>query len=248
MRVGPPAGRRRSDVTTSSAYQRGQEACRPRLHLVSPDASASAVRPPSGIYVRWGKTIVDRALALLLLVATAPVLALALVLVRLTLGPHVLLRQARVGKDGRVFAMYKVRTMLPDRRDRRDRRGGARGSDRRLCHKRDDDPRHTPLGRVLRKYSIDELPQLWNVLHGQMSLIGPRPELESVVEQYGLWDHPRHLVCRGITGPWQVSELRSIPLHENMHLDIDYVRELSWRSDLAVVRATAGALRSAGGH
>ena len=236
-------------MTTSSAYQQRQQASGPRLRLVSADATpVVVVQPPTGVYVRWGKSFVDRLLAAVLVVTTAPVLALALALVRLTLGPQVLLRQARVGKDGRVFAMYKVRTMLPDRRDRRDRRRGARGSDRRLCHKRDDDPRHTPLGRVLRKYSIDELPQLWNVLRGEMSLIGPRPELESVVEQYGLWDHPRHLVRPGITGPWQVSELRSIPLHENMHLDIDYVRDLSWRTDLAVVRATLGALRSAGGH
>lgn len=236
-------------MTTSSAYQQPREARRPRLRLVSVDAAPqTAVQPRPGIYARWGKTLLDRILAAVLVVATAPVLAMALVLVRLTLGPQVLLQQARVGKDGRVFAMYKVRTMLPDRRDRRDRRRGARGSDRRLCHKRDDDPRHTPLGRVLRKYSIDELPQLWNVLRGEMSLIGPRPELESVVEQYGLWDHPRHQVRPGITGPWQVSELRSIPLHENMHLDIDYVRDLSWRTDLAVVRATVGALRSAGGH
>ncbi|MEZ5261369.1 MAG: sugar transferase [Acidimicrobiales bacterium] len=153
-----------------------------------------------------------------------------------------LLRQPRVGKDGTVFPMYKIRTMKPDRRLNQ---VPFEGPERRQSHKRDDDPRHTPVGRLLRKYSIDELPQFWNVLRGDMSLVGPRPELVSVVDRYDLWDHPRHRVKPGLTGPWQVSTYRSVPLHENMHLDIDYVREQSLRGDVAVLRATVVALTRA---
>ncbi|MCC6435246.1 MAG: sugar transferase, partial [Acidimicrobiales bacterium] len=175
-----------------------------------------SVAPRRTAYVRLTKPAVDRAGGAVLTVATAPVVALALLAVRVKLGPGVLLRQPRVGRDGTVFPMYKIRTMRPDRRLNQ---APFDGPDRRQSHKRDDDPRHTPLGRLLRKYSIDELPQFWNVLRGDMSLVGPRPELVSVVDRYNLWDHPRHQVKPGLTGPWQVSSLRSVPLHENMHLD-----------------------------
>ncbi len=239
----------RSDVTsisTTSSLDELQPAAGPYfLRLVPVEEPTAINRPVNGSYVRWGKHVADCCFACLLIVLSAPLLVVSLAFVRVLLGPEVLLRQSRVGRNGQVFDMYKVRTMNPDRRAPRRWFGG---SDRRLCHKRDDDPRHTPLGRLLRKLSIDELPQLFNVLRGEMSLIGPRPEMESVVEQYGLRDHPRHAVRPGITGPWQVSALRSLPLHENMQLDTDYVRDLSWRTDLAVLRATLGALRRPSGH
>jgi len=220
------------------------------LAVVPPSSCAAETIAAGDRYSRRVKPVIEWSVALVLVVLTAPILLVALAAVRVALGPEVLLRQQRVGKDGRVFTMFKVRTMLPDRRwlpDRRLRRGRS-GTDRRLCHKRDDDPRHTPLGRLLRKYSIDEIPQLWNVLRGEMSLIGPRPELVGVVAGHDLWDHPRHQVRPGITGPWQISEFRSAPLHLNMHLDVAYVAELSWRTDLGVLRGTIGALLHPRGH
>src|SRR5262245_5454026 len=131
----------------------------------------------------------DQVVAALLLILLAPLVVIVCCSVRARLGRGVLYRQRRVGKDGRVFTMYKFRTMGPDRRTREE---PFHGFDRRTGHKRDDDPRHTTLGRELRRWSLDEIPQLWNVALGHMSLVGPRPELEDVVRRFGLWDHPRH--------------------------------------------------------
>jgi lipopolysaccharide/colanic/teichoic acid biosynthesis glycosyltransferase len=149
----------------------------------------------------------------------------------------VLLRQPRIGREGRTFQMLKFRTMKPDRRRWQD--PNYRGPERRVTHKSPDDPRHTPLGRKLRKTSLDELPQLLNVLSGDMSLIGPRPELVDIVAQYRGWQHARHAVKPGITGLWQVTERPNGGLmHEYTELDLDYIANLSFRSDLEIVVKT----------
>jgi lipopolysaccharide/colanic/teichoic acid biosynthesis glycosyltransferase len=197
-----------------------------------------------GVYVRFGKPALDFAGGLALTVLTAPIVLGALAVARVLLGRGVLLRQPRVGRDGRVFAMYKIRTMRPDRRLRQ---LPYEGPERRTLHKRDDDPRHTTFGRFLRKWSIDELPQLWNVVLGDMSLVGPRPELVSVVDAYELWDHPRHRVRPGVTGLWQVSELRAAPLHESVHIDLDYLRDISLGADARILIGTVRALRDGNG-
>ncbi len=202
------------------------------------------VRIPAGWYARRGKTALDRAGGIVLAAVTFPIVATGLLVARVALGPGVLIRQPRVGLGGDVFAMYKIRTMTPDRRLRA---LPYDGPDRRLLHKRADDPRHTTVGRFMRKWSIDELPQLWNVARGEMSLVGPRPELVSVVDRYGLWDHPRHLVRPGVTGLWQISDLRSRPLHEGVHVDLEYVRQVSLRRDLQILASTARSLRSGSG-
>ncbi len=101
-----------------------------------------------------------------------------------------------------------------------------------------DDPRHTRLGRVLRKLSIDELPQLWNVIRGDMSLVGPRPEFRAIAEQHGILDHPRHEVRPGMTGPWQVSTNRPGYVHENVHLDAQYVQDLTYTTDIKIILRT----------
>jgi lipopolysaccharide/colanic/teichoic acid biosynthesis glycosyltransferase len=193
------------------------------------------------LYLRAGKPAVDIAGGLLLALVTAPVVLAALVVARLLLGSGVLLRQPRVGRHGRVFAMYKIRTMRPDRRLRQ---LPFDGPERRTLHKRADDPRHTRFGRFLRKWSIDELPQLWNVVRGDMSLVGPRPELVSVVDQYDLWDHPRHRLRPGVTGLWQVSDLRAAPLHESVHIDLEYLRNVTLAGDARILAGTVRALRN----
>lgn len=159
------------------------------------------------------------------------------VAVRVGLGKPVLYRQERVGKDGEIFTIYKFRSMRPDRRSRvvelptgEDRRGG---------HKNSNDPRHTGLGRRLRSLSLDELPQLINVLRGEMSLVGPRPEIPEIAESGDYLDHVRHEVKPGMTGPYQTSSLRLRGnLKDGLHLDADYVFNMSFRRDVRYVLAT----------
>ena len=217
----------------------------------SQPAALSAVPPVSdlviarGPYLRGGKRIIDAVGAGALLVVLAPVLACVALAVRLTLGRGVLFRQARVGRLGQPFDVVKFRTM------RHDRRAGELnpyvGTDRRNTHKTTDDPRHTGVGRFLRKWSLDELPQLLNVLRGDMSLVGPRPELVDVAHKHELIDHPRHLVRPGITGAWQISPLRTELLHENVEIDAEYVQQVTlWRDIKILVRTVFAVVRGRG--
>ena len=195
-----------------------------------------ALHAPAGeLYRRFGKPLLDRVGAALLLVVLVPVLAAVAVAVLVTLGRPVLFIQQRVGLDGRTFGVVKFRTMHPDRRRQR---LPYVGPERRREHKAAHDPRHTRLGRLLRAWSLDELPQLWNVLRGDMSLVGPRPELVDVVARYAPWQHARHQVKPGITCLWQISERGDTPLHECTHLDLAYVARLSLREDLRILLAT----------
>ena len=191
-----------------------------------------------GPYERLAKPAIDRTVGLLLLLAALPALALVALAVRGVLGPGVIFKQRRVGRKGHAFTMYKFRTMDPDRRRTR----GARAPDRRRTHKHPNDPRQTPLGRFLRKWSLDELPQLWNVVKGDMSLVGPRPELVEVVERYEGWQHERHVVKPGLTGLWQVTARADGPMHENTHLDLAYVRQVRFASDCKILLLTIPAL------
>lgn len=190
-----------------------------------------------GVYERFVKRIIDIVGSLVLLVVLAPVMATVALAIRLTMGSKVLFFQDRVGRGGRTFRMIKFRSMRHDRRGSAVR-AGFDGVDRRLTHKTPADPRHTRVGRFIRKWSLDELPQLFNVLKGDMSLVGPRPELVQVAQRYGLVDHPRHCVRPGITGLWQVSRSRGSLLHENVHIDIDYVRKVTFLGDCSILLRT----------
>jgi len=197
------------------------------------------VAPRASFYCRVVKPIGDRVVSALILIIVSPYLAIVALLVRLKLGRKVVYRQYRVGQDSRVFTMYKFRTMAADRRRAE---MPYPEPDRRTTHKSDNDPRHTPFGRTLRKWSLDELPQLWNVVTGDMSLVGPRPELKAVVMKYDLWDHPRHLVKPGITGPWQVSASREGLLHENLEHDVTYVAKVGLVTDIKILLGTPKAV------
>lgn len=193
---------------------------------------------PSGFYVGVVKPVADRAFGVVALAAaTIPMLVVAAV-VAIAVGRPVLFRQRRVGRDGRTFDVFKFRTM------RADRRSVALDviHDRRATHKSDDDPRHTRVGRLLRRYSIDELPQLFNVVRGDMSIVGPRPELVSVVERYPAGLHRRHHVKPGLTGLWQVSARGGGPMHENGQWDLAYVDSISLRTDLSIIARTPKAM------
>jgi lipopolysaccharide/colanic/teichoic acid biosynthesis glycosyltransferase len=186
-------------------------------------------------YETYLKPVLDRVGGVLLLLVTAPLTLAAAVVIRRTMGSPVILRQERVGKSGAVFTIYKFRTMQPDRRVR-DVVGF--GDDRRRTHKHPNDPRLTPVGRFLRKWSLDELPQFWNVVRGEMSLVGPRPEMPKIVAAYEPWQHARHWVKPGITGLWQISERGERMMHECTETDLVYLDEISLKTDLKIMVLT----------
>lgn len=177
--------------------------------------------------------------ASLLLICLAPLLVVVTLLIRVSSPGPAIYRQQRIGKDGEPFVIYKFRTMTPDRRQRNE---PISGPDRRRRHKTEHDPRVTRLGRFLRQTSIDELPQLFNVLRGEMSFIGPRPEMPKIVEQYEDWQHRRHIVRPGLSGWWQISGRSDRPMHENTELDIYYVAHQSFSLDLYIFLQTFRAL------
>jgi lipopolysaccharide/colanic/teichoic acid biosynthesis glycosyltransferase len=210
--------------------------------VVVDDVAAGLVGRAVGLDARRGgtygsvvKPVTDFLGAVLLLLALLPVMLLVALTVRARMGRGVIYRQERVGRGGRTFTMYKFRSMHADRRTAQ---VPFEGVDRRLCHKRDDDPRHTDLGRFLRKTRLDELPQLCNVLFGHMSLVGPRPELTHVVERYEAWQHERHRVKPGLTGFWQVSDRCTGLALDGVDLDIDYLSQVSFLTDCRVLLRT----------
>jgi len=197
-------------------------------------------------YVRFVKPTIDFLGGLLLALVTAPICLVVAIIVYNDLGNPIILRQPRVGRGGRVFKVYKFRSMHPDRR------GTAPdfvGRDRRITHKDENDPRLTNFGRFMRKWSLDELPQLWNVVLGDMSLVGPRPEMVQIVERYEPWQHQRHVVKPGVTGLWQISARGDIPMHEATHIDVDYVDSISLSTDLEILLKTLpAAMGDSKGH
>ena len=186
---------------------------------------------------RFVKRVFDLVLAGVSLVLMAPVLAVLALAVYLDGGRPVVFSQRRVGETGRMFTMYKLRTMVPDAESRQEAalQGGAAVN---AVYKPLNDPRVTRVGRFLRRTSLDELPQLWNVLRGEMSLVGPRPELPWVVDRYESWQRQRLAVLPGITGWWQVSGRGELPLHENVEYDLYYIQNYSPLLDLTILLRT----------
>ncbi|NNF88664.1 MAG: sugar transferase [Acidimicrobiia bacterium] len=200
-----------------------------------------------GMYERFAKGAIDRMVGLVLLLLTVPIIVPVTIAVFIDLGLPIFLRQERVGRDGKVFKVVKFRSMEPDRRATRG--PSFVGADRRVNHKSEDDPRLTPVGRFIRKWSLDELPQLWNVVAGQMSLVGPRPEMVQIVDRYEPWQHARHQVKPGVTGLWQVSARGEVPMHEATHIDLEYVESISLWTDIRILALTIpAALGSRTGH
>lgn len=196
-------------------------------------------RPPW--LVRAVKVAADRVLAVLLLVLLSPLLAALIVLVRVTSRGPGLFTQVRVGRRGEPFTMYKLRTMRADAekvkpllRDLDEGNG--------LLFKKRHDPRITPVGRLLRKYSLDELPQLVNVLKGDMSLIGPRPALLEEVARYTSLERRRLAVRPGMTGKWQVSGRSTLGREESMVLDLDYTDNYRLVDDAVIALRTVDAV------
>lgn len=187
-------------------------------------------------YERYVKRPIDIVGSAILLVLTTPLMLAVAAGVRVTMGPPIIFRQVRLTRSGRPFTMYKFRSMLLESAVPDDVAGASR------FHAADDSLRHTPFGRFIRRYALDELPQLWNVLKGDMSLIGPRPELPEVAAAVDLIDHPRHTVRSGMTGAWQVSENRDGFVHLNVQFDEEYVGDLTFRRDVTIVLRTFAVL------
>lgn len=211
----------------------------PLLHVDHPELTGGR---------RVFKNVVDRFGALLALLLLSPVLATVVVAIRVTSAGPALFRQVRVGRDGREFTVLKFRTMVADAERRRADLREDNENDGVLFKIRND-PRITRIGGTLRRYSLDELPQLINVLRGDMSLVGPRPPLPEEVAQYGD-DVRRRLVVRpGMTGLWQVSGRSDLSWEESVRLDLRYVENWSFTLDLQILWKTWSAVfRGAGAY
>lgn len=187
------------------------------------------------------KGLVDRVAALAGIAALSPLLLLIAVLIKMSGEGPVLFRQTRVGRGGREFTVLKFRTMVADAEARRMELLSANDNDGVLFKIRHD-PRVTRVGRRLRRYSLDELPQLFNVLRGEMSLVGPRPPLPSEVAQYGGDVYRRLVVKPGLTGLWQVSGRSDLSWEESVRLDLRYVDNWSLALDLQIMWKTWSAV------
>ena len=199
----------------------------------------------------WGYEVAKRGLDVLLatalLVVSSPLLLVVAVLVRVTSPGPVLFRQSRVGRGGAPFQMLKFRTMRDGSADdvhrdyvRRMLSGEAEATDG--LYKLVRDSRVTRLGAVLRRLSIDELPQLLNVVKGEMTLVGPRPALPFEAELFPDWAAPRYAVAPGMTGLWQVSGRSRLTMLRGLELDVEYVERRSVRVDLLILWRTLPAV------
>jgi exopolysaccharide biosynthesis polyprenyl glycosylphosphotransferase len=205
----------------------------PLLHVEEPEFAGAR---------RVAKAVVDRSVAMLTVVLTLPLLVVLWAAVRLTSPGPAIFKQVRTGQDGREFTLLKFRSMYVDAERRRgeleDRNERAEG----LLFKIRDDPRVTPVGRFLRRFSLDELPQLVNVVQGKMSLVGPRPPLPEEVALYQDDVRRRLLVKPGLTGLWQISGRSDLDWDESVRLDLRYVENWSFTLDLMILWKTMSAV------
>lgn len=202
-----------------------------------------------------GKRAFDVMVAAGLLGLLLPVLLIVGLAIAATSRGGPMFRQVRIGRDGTPFVLFKFRTMRTGCSDEPHRTyvqkllthddppvGGARG-----LYKLERDPRVTVIGRLLRRTSLDELPQLWNVLIGTMSLVGPRPALPWEAEMFSATHRQRFLVVPGVTGLWQVSGRSKLPMSAGLDLDVEYVQRQSFRLDLLILLRTIPAVLTAAG-
>jgi len=198
---------------------------------------AAPRKPVLSPFNRVAKRVMDIVGALVGLILTAPVMAVMAVIIKLDSPGPVLFKQTRIGENGRSFRIVKLRSMVD-------------GAEYRLpeivnveqlespAFKVKDDPRVTRVGRFLRRTSLDELPQFWNVLAGDMSLVGPRPEEVCIVQKYNDWHRRRLAVKPGMTGPMQVNGRGDLPLDQRVHLELDYIEHYSLWRDVVILART----------
>ncbi len=205
----------------------------------------SGPRKKAGLAAKRGLDVVGATLGL---IALSPLFAAVACAIPLSDGGPILFRQARVGLRGRVFHVVKFRTMTPDADARRADLRQFNEVSGNASFKMTNDPRITSMGRFLRRSSIDELPQLWNVLRGEMSLVGPRPHPLDDVAGYDLWHRGRLTMKPGITGLWQVAGRRDTDFDRWVRYDLDYIEHWSLWLDLRLLFLTIPALLRAEGR
>ncbi|MAY32924.1 MAG: exopolysaccharide biosynthesis protein [Rhodovulum sp.] len=198
-------------------------------------------RPRSGIYAAFGKRVCDLVFAFALLPILVPVIAILWGLTRLDGGPG-FFGHKRVGKDRRQFSCWKIRTMVPDA-EAKLKQYLSENPDAKAQWQRDfkldNDPRITRLGNFLRKTSLDELPQIWNVIRGEMSFVGPRPVVQDELLRYGESEKFYLSVRPGITGLWQVSGRNDISYADRVRMDRIYASRYSMLQDTKIIAKTA---------
>ena len=203
-----------------------------------------------GVTIRNGyrlKRSIDVIASLAAILVFSPLLLGLAIAVKTTSPGPIIFSQVRVGRFGRHFRFYKFRSMYQDAEARKAALASQNESKDGVIFKMKNDPRITPVGRVLRKFSLDELPQLFNVLAGDMSLVGPRPPVPSEVAQYTLEDRKRLNVIPGITCIWQVSGRSEIPFNEQVRLDKEYIGSHGFGRDLVILLKTVPAILSGKG-
>jgi exopolysaccharide biosynthesis polyprenyl glycosylphosphotransferase len=205
----------------------------PLIHVEKPQYNGAS---------RFGKTAFDMVFAVVALVAVAPLFLLAALLVKATSKGPVFYRSERMGLDGTPFQMIKFRSMVQDADARVSELLALNDSEGGVLFKMREDPRVTKVGRVMRRLSIDELPQFFNVLRREMSIVGPRPPLRREVETYDGDVRRRLLVKPGLTGLWQVSGRSDLSWEESVRLDLSYVENWSMTGDLLIVLKTLKAV------
>ena len=188
------------------------------------------------------KRVFDIVVSAILLVLLFPFFVLVALAIWLEDPGPVLFKQTRVGRWGALFTMWKFRSMFTDAEERKKELMAQNEMAGGVIFKMKDDPRITKVGRIIRKASIDELPQLWNVLKGDMSLVGPRPPVPQEVNQYSLSDRRRLEVIPGITCIWQVSGRSDIPFDQQVELDVQYIESQSFWTDIKILFKTVPAL------
>jgi lipopolysaccharide/colanic/teichoic acid biosynthesis glycosyltransferase len=206
------------------------------------------------LHARWlehgaafTKRLLDVIVALLLLLIASPLLLLIAILIKVEDGGPVFFAQTRVGQNGREFKMFKVRSMCLGAEQRLEDLLGKNKHRDGVTFKIKDDPRITCVGKWLRKFSFDELPQLYNVLIGDMSLVGPRPPLPREVAKYSPADRRRLAVKPGITCIWQISGRAEIDFSGQVQLDVDYIEKQNLWTDLSLLTRTVPAVLSGKG-
>lgn len=187
------------------------------------------------------KRLIDIACSFLGVILLSPLFIIIAIIIKITSKGPVFFSQKRVGKNGKEFNMYKFRSMVVNAEELKEKLA-AQNEMSGPMFKMKDDPRVTKVGKFIRKTSIDELPQLLNVLKGDMSLVGPRPSLPKEVAQFDEWMHRRLEVKPGLTCYWQVSGRNNIDFEDWMKLDIKYVDERSTWIDIKLIFKTVGVL------
>lgn len=192
------------------------------------------------------KRLMDITGSLILLIVLSPVYLITAIAIMIEDGYPIFYNQYRVAQKGRLFKMYKFRSMFrnADERKKELESDSMTGG---VIFKMKDDPRITRVGKIIRKFSIDELPQLWNVLKGDLSLVGPRPPIPDEVAEYGEWEWKRLEVKPGLTCTWQVSGRSDIDFETQVKMDVEYIRNWNVLRDISLLFRTIPAVLSGRG-